>query len=84
MRAFDRYKRDYSGTRELVHVWSEVHLRGRRFIHRDIVWLYDAWDLREIREIHRYALYIDSIYDSRDNDESRPICGGGEAPPHTD
>lgn len=84
VRAFVRYKNEYRGARRLDHIWREEQLRGRAFIHDDIVWLYDAWDIREFREIHRYALYIDSIHNSRDNDESGTVCGGSEATPHTD
>ena len=86
-RAFDYYVRnefDAGPFRQPHHVRSIQHMRGRAFLLRDIVWLHDAHTLRDFMEIYRYARCVDSIYDSRDNDESGPLRGRGEAPPHTD
>lgn len=85
--SFRRYYRDLlmlPGSREYIHIMSERHLVGRRFLWEDIVWLWDAPRLPEYLHISRYARHIASIYDSRDGDESSTVCGRGEEPPRTD
>lgn len=82
-RSFEHYARyEYKGHRRLEFCPSIHHLRGRTFIMADVVHLHDAVSLPGYDEMYRYALYIDSIYGSRDNNESGTVRGGSEATPH--